>query len=348
MSLTIKKPRKEYITYVVGSFIFIILASFTLWIIFRSFKSTAGLTVPGLFNWETGVLIFLLLLFFYAFDGLRLLFVFKTIDENVNFILMVKLIFINVFASGVTPLATGGGFAQIYFLSKNKVPVGTATAATTIRTVIATMMIFLFVPIILITEEGVNEVIAIHHGVLYSMLLIIVYVVIFAGLVKQKAFLKKIIFSFLRFLYKIRVIKIDKYKAMKTSVDREISYFAESLLRFWHGRKIYFILSIFSSMVYLLLLFLFPYILIRSMAVHVRLLTALSIQVLITFLIYFTPTPGGSGVAEGGFALVFSHFVTPEYVPPLTFYWRFLTTYLGMVIGFIIFYREIWRKDSGG
>lgn len=118
MSLTIKKLKKEYITYVVGSFIFIILASFTLWIIFRSFKSTAGLTVPGLFNWKTGVLIFFLLLFFYVFDGLRLLFVFKTIDENVNFILMVKLIFINVFASGVTPLATGGGFAQIYFLSK--------------------------------------------------------------------------------------------------------------------------------------------------------------------------------------------------------------------------------------
>ena len=156
--------------------------------------------------------------------------------------------------------------------------------------------------------------------------------------------MKKIIFAFLKFLNKIHVIKLEKYEKKKTSVDREITHFAESLLRFWHGRKLYFIFSVLSSLMYLCMLFLFPYVLLQSMGTHVHILTVLSIQVIITFLIYFTPTPGGSGVAEGGFALIFSHFISPEYVPSLTVYWRFLTTYLGMIIGLVIFYKEIRRK----
>lgn len=341
-----RKLKKEYVTYIIGSLVFIFLAGLTLYLIFKGFRGAGGLIVPGVFTGGTAAVLVAMLLLFYAFDGMRLLFVFKTIGTDVSFFLMIKLIFINVFASGVTPLATGGGFAQIYFLSKNKVPVGTATAATTIRTVIASIVIFASVPVILTVEKGLKSVINVQHGVLYSLLLIMVYVLLFYGLVKQKAMLKKMIFSFLNLLQKIHILKPEKCGRMKVSVDREIAHFAESLVLFWRGRKIYLFLSILSSCIYLFLLFFFPYILIRAMNVQVHLLTVLSIQILITFLIYFTPTPGGSGVAEGGFALIFSHFVASSYVAPLTFYWRFLTMYLGMVIGFVVFYREVWRKDS--
>ena len=342
----IKKLKKEYIAYIVGSFIFIALASLTLWLIFRGFEGAGGLIVSEVFTWKSGLQLTILLLLFYTFDGLRLLFVFKTMGTDVSFLLMIKLIFINIFASGVTPLATGGGFAQIYFLSRNKVPVGTATAATTVRTVIASVLIFAFVPIILTVEKGLNSVITVHNGVLYSLLLIMLYAVIFFGLVKQKTFLKKIIFSLLNLLKKVHLLKPEKYERIKVSIDQELVHFAESLLEFWHGRKIYFLLSVLSACVYLFLLFFFPYILLRSMNVQVHILTVISIQVLITFLVYFTPTPGGSGVAEGSFALIFSNFVSLAYVPHLTFYWRFLTMYLGMIIGFVLFYREVWRKDN--
>ena len=343
MAITVKK---RYLTYIIGSLVFIALAALTLWLIFKGFKGSTNLNILKVFTYKTIAGLLILLALFYLFDGLRLLFVFKTIGTDVSFLLMIKLVFINVFASGVTPLATGGGFAQIYFLTRNKVAPGTATAATTIRTVIASVIIFTFVPVILIMEKGLNSIIAVKHGSLYSLLLILVYALLFYGLVKQKALLKKIIFLILNILSKIHVIKEEKCEKLKTSVDREIIHFSESLLSFWHGQKIYFFLSIFSSFIYLFLLFFFPFVLLKSMNVDVHFLTVLSIQVLITFLIYFTPTPGGSGVAEGGFALIFSHFVSSGYVAPLTFYWRFLTMYLGMIIGFLLFYKEIWRKDN--
>ncbi len=341
-----EQNKKQYLTYIVGSLVFIALAGLTLWLIFKGFKGSGSLIVPEVFTPKAIAELIILLLLFYAFDGLRLLFVFKTIGTRVSFFLMIKLIFINVFASGVTPLATGGGFAQIYFLTKNKVALGTATAATTIRTVIASIIIFASVPIILTTEKGLNSIITVKHGVLYSVLLISIYVILFYGLVKQKALLKKVIFSFINLLKKVHLVKEEKCEKLKTSVDREIIHFSDSLLSFWQGQKLYFTLSIISSCIYLFLLFFFPFVLLKAMKVNVHLLTVLSIQVIITFLIYFTPTPGGSGVAEGGFALIFSHFVSSAFVAPLTFYWRFLTMYLGMIIGFVVFYKEVWRKDN--
>jgi len=344
--LKLKKRKKEYATYFIGSLLFISLASCTLYLIFKGFKGSGNLLIPGVFTLKTGIELAILLLLFYSFDGLRLLFVFKTISTDVSFLLMIKLIFINVFASGVTPLATGGGFAQIYFLSKNNVSVGTATAATTIRTAIASILIFGAVPFILTFEKGLNSVLLIHHGIVYSLLLIVLYVLLFYGLIRKKNLLKKIIFTLLRLLWRGHLLKQEKYEKLKASIDKELIHFTESLLHFWNGRKIFFLLSVLSSCIYLFLLFFFPYLLLRSIGVHVNLLTVLSIQILITFLIYFTPTPGGSGVAEGGFALIFAHFVSSSSVPPLTFYWRSLTMYLGMVIGFIVFYREVWRKDN--
>lgn len=318
----------------------------TLWLIFKGFKGAGTVIIPGFFTWKLVIQLLILLCLFYTFDGLRLLFVFKTIGTEVSFILMLKLIFINVFASGVTPLATGGGFAQVYFLSRNNVSVGIATAATAIRTVIASVLIFASVPLILTMEKGLNAIITIQHGILYSLLLIFVYILLFYILLKKKNILKNIVIGFIKLLNKIHIIKDEKLESMKISVDKEIEIFMQNILLFWRGRKVYVFLSILSSCVYLFVLFFFPYVLLKYMGIDVHILTVLSIQVLITFLIYFTPTPGGSGVAEGGFALIFSHFVTSGFVPPLTLYWRFLTMYLGMIIGFVLFYKEVWRKDN--
>jgi uncharacterized protein (TIRG00374 family) len=341
-----KHIKREYLTYFIGSLVFITLATLTLWLIFKGFKGAGTLIIPGVFSWKLVIQLLVLLSLFYTFDGLRLLFVFKTIGTKVSFFLMLKLIFINIFASGVTPLATGGGFAQVYFLSRNNVSVGTATAATAIRTVIASVLIFASVPLILTMEKGLNAIVPIKHGILFSLLLIMLYIILFYVLVKKKNILKRIIIGILILLNKLHLLKKEKFEKMKTSVDKEIELFMENLLLFWKGSKVFFILSILSSSIYLFLLFFFPYLLLKFMNIDVHILTVLSIQVLITFLIYFTPTPGGSGVAEGGFALIFSNFVSSNFVPPLTFYWRFLTMYLGMIIGFVLFYKEVWKKDN--
>ncbi|MFO7814442.1 MAG: lysylphosphatidylglycerol synthase domain-containing protein, partial [Halanaerobiales bacterium] len=72
----------------------------------------------------------------------------------------------------------------------------------------------------------------------------------------------------------------------------------------------------------------------------------ITLQVVVVFLMYFAPTPGASGVAEGGYSLLFRQIVSKNDVFPLIFYWRFFTKYIGMIIGVFVFSRLILKGDS--
>ena len=88
----------------------------------------------------------------------------------------------------------------------------------------------------------------------------------------------------------------------------------------------------------------FPVILIKGINSSISTTQIISIQILLTFVTYFAPTPGATGVAEGGFTLMFSNFVEKNDILSLTFSWRFFTMYLGMIIGLTIFYFEIFKN----
>jgi len=74
-------------------------------------------------------------------------------------------------------------------------------------------------------------------------------------------------------------------------------------------------------------------------------LTVLAFQVVVTFFMYFTPTPGATGVAEGGYGLLFAQLVRKEDIALLTLAWRFLTIYIGLVIGIFVVFRELLTQN---
>jgi uncharacterized membrane protein YbhN (UPF0104 family) len=68
------------------------------------------------------------------------------------------------------------------------------------------------------------------------------------------------------------------------------------------------------------------------------------VQSVFLFLLYFIPTPGGSGAAEGGAALVFSMFVPWNVAGMLGVGWRALTEYTGIILGAAVAVRRIGWK----
>ena len=54
----------------------------------------------------------------------------------------------------------------------------------------------------------------------------------------------------------------------------------------------------------------------------------------INMLLYFMPTPGGSGIAEGGFVLLFTDIVPAGTVGIVAVCWRFIAEYIPFLIGF--------------
>ncbi|MET1057009.1 MAG: lysylphosphatidylglycerol synthase transmembrane domain-containing protein [Pedobacter sp.] len=60
------------------------------------------------------------------------------------------------------------------------------------------------------------------------------------------------------------------------------------------------------------------YIILLGLGIRVDILEVISIQVLIQFMIYFAPSPGGSGFAEAGIAVLFSKLVPSAVLPVFT------------------------------
>jgi hypothetical protein len=57
-------------------------------------------------------------------------------------------------------------------------------------------------------------------------------------------------------------------------------------------------------------------------------------MIFLNMLLYFTPTPGGSGVAEGGFVLLFNETVPQGTVGIVAVCWRLIAEYIPFLIGF--------------
>lgn len=73
------------------------------------------------------------------------------------------------------------------------------------------------------------------------------------------------------------------------------------------------------------------------------LLDVVSLQALATMIVFFSPTPGSSGVAEGGFYLFFSTVVPGRFLGTVTFEWRLLSYFIPLLVSFVFVVAESAR-----
>ena len=78
--------------------------------------------------------------------------------------------------------------------------------------------------------------------------------------------------------------------------------------------------------------------------IQVNFFDVLLLQTLITFLLYFAPTPGGSGLAEILSVAVMSVYVPRELAPSYILLWRLILSYLTVAFGSVVFWR--WLKGA--
>ncbi|MBC7184289.1 MAG: flippase-like domain-containing protein, partial [Marinobacter sp.] len=100
---------------------------------------------------------------------------------------------------------------------------------------------------------------------------------------------------------------------------------------------------------FLLSLFSFLALLIYWLDYSVDYLVSLGLLVVTTFIMYFSPTPGASGISEGVFGSFFRDILSGNHLILVIVGWRLLTIYLGMIIGLVVFQRELIanRRSAG-
>lgn len=84
------------------------------------------------------------------------------------------------------------------------------------------------------------------------------------------------------------------------------------------------------------------YVALRAVGIEANFVDVLLVQTLITFLLYFAPTPGASGIAEVLSAAVMSVYVPRGLVPLYTIIWRLILSWFTIAAGFTVF--SLWVR----
>lgn len=284
-----------------------------------------------------------LLLVYFAADGLRLWFTLKALGYAIRLQDMAQLVFLNIFVSNITPLATGGGVAQVWFLRRHAVPVGAAMTATTIRTVLAILMIFSAAPILWawLPDLGGEARGLIQTG---FWLAIGTYALGFFLVLFKTDWLIRLLLALMAGLCRINLLSQARFATIKRHWIREMRRFSRGFRMYFAGGWFWVSASVLSTAVFLIALFSFPALIFWALGYDLSYWITLAKMVVTTFIMYFSPTPGGSGIAEGVFGGFFSADLLTTHLVLAVVVWRALTIYLGMLIGLAVTFHWLRPK----
>lgn len=244
----------------------------------------------------------------------------------------------------VTPAAIGGQPFQIYYMRKNSsLPDGVSTSIP-IFGMISGQIGFIIIAVLcfLFGSLSINNAMLIGtacFGLLfYAFWPVTVMIATF--LPKATAELINVV---MKFLARIRIVK-DK-DAMIQKVEYEVNEYAKSVRRILKTKGL-FAKTVAMSVIFHILISMIPFFVLTAFGGNVDFLPCFVTTVAVTSAVYFVPTPGNAGAAEGTFFVVFSA-LSSGYIFWAMLVWRFFSYYVYVLMGPIIYFRMHLEKKRG-
>ena len=254
------------------------------------------------------------------FDGLRLITLAKVTDERLSLKQIVNVVLSNYFLALVTPGASGGAIAQVMFMKKAGVPVAKATVVVLVRTIMSISFLIFLVPVVFFTDTDINTGIPTYVLAIVSVGFISLPIIAFF-LMRTQYPEKWIDFFTRKLAYKTRQNCFIWYQEFKNAfvvmgkhpltVLRAFIESGISLLCIYATVPAYF----------------------SGMSIDYNLTQVMGRMVLINLILYFSPTPGGSGIAEAGFVMLFNNLLPNGLAGIMAVLWRFTAEYLPFLLG---------------
>ncbi len=257
------------------------------------------------------------------FDASRLAKLVVISGGRISFSTAMQVIFGNYFLALLTPGAAGGAVAQVMFLRRAGIPLGKATILVLVRTLLSILFLLICMPVVFYYDP---QLIPWLSPSLLALVALLLLAVSFGGM------------FFLRTRLSLALV-IGITKRMRTGNDRKRLIFhlyrdlraAVALL--W-AAPVGVIQVLVESGLSLLALYAIVPMLFLGLGAAVDWPVVMGRMIFLNLLLYFAPTPGGSGIAEGGFVLLFNDFLPAGTVGVLAVAWRILAEYLPFAIGF--------------
>jgi hypothetical protein len=344
-----------------GSILFVVLTTGVFWWLFA--KASGGHAGPTLsdLRWVYFVLMLLVLPVESLASTARIWLICRVLHPGVSFWACLQSEFANVAIAMLTPSQSGGGPGQIYMLNRaGGVSVGTGLTATLIS-FMGTMLGLLLLGFYSLLAAGIGA-----SGPLF-LAPVWMLTMIAAGLLLGAtwpdccrvvlAALSRAVWRVLRRPETVADWWPPHVAPVGPAVDRmdpttarlvDLLYtYREDVRRFLRQGKGCFVAVCALSVSFLLARAVMPYLCARFLGVEGGTFREIvEVQMALIFLVFFAPTPGGAGIAEGASLSIMGDIVPPGTAPLYNLLWRFSTCYLAALAGLICLGRALARDGS--
>ncbi|BAL81588.1 lysylphosphatidylglycerol synthase transmembrane domain-containing protein [Caldisericum exile] len=267
-------------------------------------------------------------------NGVKFKALVKSLKSDISYIDSLKIVLSSVFASNITPYYSGGIATQMYLLKKIKNDFNASTLVSISYTILTVIVSLIFAIIFFILPHPFLK------GIRGSFLIsVIALAFALSGLAlffmanpeKTKNFIKFIIRKF--------NLKFDEIQILL-----EVDAFSEGL-KFMLKNPLNLMKLVLISFISQLLYEMIGLTSLKAIGINFDFYEAFLTQIASNFIATVGITPGGMGIVEGSYLLLFVP-ISHHFAPLQTFLFRMFSYYIPSLIGAFVFYRTLGTFDS--
>lgn len=280
----------------------------------------------------------ILLLFYLICKTLVLLGLVKKVNPQYSFKKAFRLELSTQFFNAVTPFSSGGQPFQVYMLKRDGVNIPNGTNIVIQNFILYQIALIILGSIAVVSNyffhfykevEILRDLVTIGFAI--NLFVIIgLFIISFA-----EKFNKRVSGLIISLLAKVKIVK-NKEKN-QSEWEHYINNFHEGAKMLISDSKLFF-KGVFLNLLSLSCLYLIPMVVIFGMGnkdlnPFITIITSAYVMLIGSFV----PIPGGTGGLEYSYIAFFGNFITGSMLKASMLIWRFITYYLGMIIGAITF-----------
>lgn len=292
---------------------------------------------------------FAAVIFFVCCESIIICYMMKKLHSPLGIINCIKYSFIGVFYSCITPSATGGQPAQLYYMKQDKADLGIATLVL-LEITIAYKSILIFLGILVLTIKkrfvfhylGKN-IFFLYFGIITNIVVVLWLVM----LLFHTKTVRKLVYKLISFLTSINIIK-DRESILEKA-DVAFSRYNEGALFLKKHKKIRVIVFLIT-LVQRIALFSVTYYVYRAFGLYeYGVVDIIVLQSIISIAVDMLPLPGGIGVSENLFLIIFKKIFKGSLIMPGMLLSRGISYYglliISAVVTVVVQIRYSYRKD---
>ena len=251
----------------------------------------------------------------------------------------------NIFMGSVTPSQSGGGLAQLYVYTKNGIRLGDAVTISFINW-ISTLTFFPISGMLayqIISDKvptGFITYLAQFGFSIFTTLFTIVMIALFFPKV-----LEWLITKVATILGNISDKWKSKIENAGTKAKSTLIEYRQNCTKLLSSKPQLMLYSFLITVTLYFNKYILGYVIVLALGVDADFWTIIAIQALVYLLLYFAPSPGGSGIAELSLAGLMSGILATDYIASFTVMQRGFLVFIPAILGSVVILR-LMKKDA--